>query len=131
MTTTNPSGWCPRCQQNVLLTREEIDTCLAVVLLIFTAGIGLLIYLAIYQGISIKPNVSGSLCWSAVTYPLVTGNFNVTMGDPTARRHYGYDPNELIVSFPYRMVPLIVDAMEYSTAGKGKPAPWFEQAARL
>jgi hypothetical protein len=48
MTTTNPSGWCPRCQQNVLLTREEIDTCLAVVLLIFTAGIGLLIYLAIY-----------------------------------------------------------------------------------
>ena len=90
-----------------------------------------LIYLAIYQGISIKPNVSGSLCWSAVTYPLVTGNFNVTMGDPTARRHYRYDPNELIVSFPYRMLALIVDAMEYSTAGKGKPAPWFEQAAKI
>ena len=48
MTTTNPTGWCPRCQQNVLLKREEIDTCLAIILLIFTAGIGLLIYLAIY-----------------------------------------------------------------------------------
>ena len=48
MTTTNPTGWCQRCQQNVLLKREEIDTCLAIVLLIFTAGIGLLIYLAIY-----------------------------------------------------------------------------------
>jgi hypothetical protein len=48
MTTTNPTGYCPRCQQNVLLKREEIDTCLAIVLLIFTAGIGLLIYLAIY-----------------------------------------------------------------------------------
>ncbi|MFW9873813.1 MAG: zinc-ribbon domain-containing protein [Candidatus Thorarchaeota archaeon] len=48
MTTTNPTGWCPRCQQNVLLKREEIDTCLAIILLIFTAGIGLIIYLAIY-----------------------------------------------------------------------------------
>ncbi len=48
MTTTNPTGWCQRCQQKVLLKREEIDTCLAIVLLIFTAGIGLLIYLAIY-----------------------------------------------------------------------------------
>lgn len=48
MTTKNPTGWCPRCQQNVLLTREEIDTCLAIILLIFTAGIGLIIYLVIY-----------------------------------------------------------------------------------
>ncbi len=48
MTTTNPIGWCPRCQQNVLLKREDIDTCLAIILLIFTAGIGLLIYLAWY-----------------------------------------------------------------------------------
>ena len=48
MTTLNPTGWCPRCQQNVLLKREEIDTCLAIILLIFTAGIGLIIYLAIY-----------------------------------------------------------------------------------
>ena len=48
MPTVNPTGWCPRCQQNVLLKREEIDTCLAIILLIFTAGIGLIIYLAIY-----------------------------------------------------------------------------------
>ncbi len=48
MTTLNPTGWCPRCQQNVLLKREEIDTCLAIILLIFTAGIGLIIYLAIH-----------------------------------------------------------------------------------
>ncbi len=48
MTTTNPTGYCPHCQQNVLLTREDIDVCLAIILLIFTAGIGLIIYLAIY-----------------------------------------------------------------------------------
>ena len=48
MATKNTVGFCPRCNQQVLLTRKDIDICLAVVLLIFTAGIGLLIYLAIY-----------------------------------------------------------------------------------
>lgn len=48
MTTKNPTGFCSRCNQEVLLNREDIDTCLAILLLIFTAGIGLIIYLAIY-----------------------------------------------------------------------------------
>ncbi len=48
MTTKNPTGFCPRCNQEVLLTREDIDVCLAIILLIFTAGIGLIIYLVIY-----------------------------------------------------------------------------------
>lgn len=64
MTTKNPSGYCPRCQQKVLLTREEIDTCLAIVLLIFTAGIGLLIYLAFYYS---KPEEYCVHCGTKVT----------------------------------------------------------------
>jgi len=48
MTTKNPVGYCPHCKMNVLLTREDIDICLAIILLIFTAGIGLIIYLVIY-----------------------------------------------------------------------------------
>ena len=47
-TTINPTGYCYHCKQNVLLRREDIDICLALILLIFTAGIGLVIYLAIY-----------------------------------------------------------------------------------
>lgn len=86
-----------------------------------------LIFLADYHGFPIKPRVTGSLCWGAITYPLVTGNFNVTMGDPSARRSHNYDPNELIVSIPYRMIPAMIEAMEFSTAGKGKPAKWFAQ----
>jgi uncharacterized protein (DUF169 family) len=89
-----------------------------------------LIFLADYHGYPIKPRVTGSLCWSAITYPLVTGNFNITMGDPTARRHYEYDQNELIVSIPYRMIPSMMDALEHSTAGKGKPAELFAQRAQ-
>ena len=40
--------YCPRCDTNVLATREDIDICLAIILLIFTAGIGFFIYLIYY-----------------------------------------------------------------------------------
>lgn len=86
-----------------------------------------LIFLADYHGFPIIPRVTGSLCWSAITYPLVTGNFNISMGDPTARLNRNYNVNELFVSIPYRMVPAMMDAIEYSTAGKAKPARWFQQ----
>lgn len=48
MTTRNPTGFCPNCKQNVLLVREEINWPLAIILLCFTVGIGLIIYLIIY-----------------------------------------------------------------------------------
>jgi len=44
----NPVGYCPNCKQNVLLVREDINWPLAIILLFFTAGIGLIIYLIIY-----------------------------------------------------------------------------------
>ncbi|MBA7531185.1 hypothetical protein ES705_23396 [subsurface metagenome] len=40
--------YCSNCKTNVLTMREEIDICLVIILCIFTAGFGLLIYLAIY-----------------------------------------------------------------------------------
>jgi len=48
MPTLNPTGYCYHCKQNVLLTREDIDICLALILLIFTVGIGLIFYIAYY-----------------------------------------------------------------------------------
>ena len=47
MTNSNPTGFCPRCKQQVLLTRKEFETCLAIFLLIFTV-IGFFIYLGVY-----------------------------------------------------------------------------------
>ncbi|MFO7797341.1 MAG: hypothetical protein ACQERB_09365 [Promethearchaeati archaeon] len=41
-------GYCEKCGQNTLLKREDLDICLAIILTIFTAGIGLIIYLAIW-----------------------------------------------------------------------------------
>lgn len=48
MESRNPTGYCPRCKQEVLLTREEINWGVAILLLCFTGGIGLIIYLAVY-----------------------------------------------------------------------------------
>ncbi len=42
------TGFCSNCKQNVLLVREEIDWPVAIILLCFTGGIGLIIYLIIY-----------------------------------------------------------------------------------
>ncbi len=47
MPTSTITGFCPRCNQQVLLARKEFDTCLAIVLLLFTV-IGFFIYLAVY-----------------------------------------------------------------------------------
>ena len=40
--------YCSNCKTNVFTVREEIDFGLVIILFIFTAGFGLLIYLAIY-----------------------------------------------------------------------------------
>ena len=41
-------GYCPYCQKNVHMKKEDFRVGLAIVLLVFTAGFGLFIYLMIY-----------------------------------------------------------------------------------
>ncbi|MBY9007610.1 MAG: hypothetical protein KGD63_12740 [Candidatus Lokiarchaeota archaeon] len=41
-------GYCKNCKQNVLLKREKLNIGLIILLIIFTAGIGLLIYVWIH-----------------------------------------------------------------------------------
>ena len=48
MSTRNTIGYCPNCGQNMLLVREAINWPLVIILLVFTGGIGLIIYLVIY-----------------------------------------------------------------------------------
>ncbi len=54
MSKTEEIMYCPNCKRNVLATRENFRVGLAIILAIFTGGIGLLIYLAIYLD---KPRV--------------------------------------------------------------------------
>ncbi|MHA2182434.1 MAG: zinc ribbon domain-containing protein [Promethearchaeota archaeon] len=64
MPTNNPTAFCPRCNQQVLLARKQFDTCLAIVLLIFTV-IGFFIYLAVYYS---KPEDRCIHCGTQITF---------------------------------------------------------------
>jgi len=80
-----------------------------------------------WDGIQTKVELRGSLCWSAVTYPLVSGNLNVTLGDTSARRMEKWDPNLMVVSIPERRLDGILTAMDFCTAGTAAPAEFFEE----
>lgn len=69
--------------------------------------------------------MKGSLCWSSITYPVVSGNFNVTSGDISARRMAGWDKNTMIASVPVEKIQGIADAIDKSTAGTAKPSSQF------
>ncbi|NVM44547.1 MAG: hypothetical protein HWN79_06500 [Candidatus Lokiarchaeota archaeon] len=48
MSTNNTVGYCPFCKQNVLLVREAVNWALIIILIIFTGGIGLIVYGIVY-----------------------------------------------------------------------------------
>jgi uncharacterized protein (DUF169 family) len=70
--------------------------------------------------------MKGSLCWSMITYPLVSGNFNLSVGDISARRMERWDPNSMAASIPWEQIRAIAEAVEFSTAGRAKPSEDFE-----
>ena len=72
----------------------------------------------------------GSLCWSTITYPIVSGNFNITAGDISARRMAGWDENIMIASVPVERIQGIADAIDKSTAGTAKTSPQFEEITK-
>jgi len=77
-----------------------------------------LINLAYYlDGRPMECDPTGALCGSAITYPLVTGNVNVTFGDVTARRMQRYGENELFVSMPVAALEHTVASIDRCSAG--------------
>ncbi|HJH26527.1 MAG TPA: hypothetical protein C5S37_07060, partial [Methanophagales archaeon] len=69
----------------------------------------------------------GSLCWSMITYPLISGNFNLSVGDISARRLERWDLNIMVTSTPWERIRGIAEAIDLSTAGRAKPSEEFER----
>lgn len=88
--------------------------------------------LATYDtGVSPKTELVGSACHMAITYPLVSGEVNVSFMDYTARKMRGYKPDELFVSVPYHRMAGIIESIPLCTAGTAKTEypPEFRQLA--
>jgi uncharacterized protein (DUF169 family) len=77
-----------------------------------------LINLAYYlDGAPMRCDPTGSLCRSAITYPLVTGRVNITLGDVTARRMEKFPEDVIFVSLPYLHLRNVVDSIDRCSAG--------------
>ena len=63
---------------------------------------------------------TGALCKSVITYPLVTNQINISLGDITARRSEKYGDDEMFVTLPYSHLRSVIGAIPHSSAGTGK-----------
>jgi len=77
-----------------------------------------LVNLAHYEtGLPMECDPTGSLCRAVITYPLVTGQVNVSFGDVTARRMEHIPEHELFVSLPYQHLRSVMASLHRSSAG--------------
>jgi uncharacterized protein (DUF169 family) len=63
---------------------------------------------------------TGALCKSVITYPLVTGEINLSLGDITARHSEKYGDDEMFVTLPYAHLRSAIAAIPHCSAGTGK-----------
>ena len=70
-----------------------------------------------WDGIPPRIEPSGSLCHSAIAYPIMTGNTNLTLGDWTARRMQKFDRDVVFVSIPYERMQNVISAIPRCSAG--------------
>ncbi len=77
-----------------------------------------LVTLATYpDGLPPRVEFSGATCHMVISYPLVSGELNVSLMDYTSRRLRAYRRDELFVSVPYQKMPSLVDSIEKCAAG--------------
>jgi len=77
-----------------------------------------LVHLADHEtGLPMECDPTGALCRSAITYPLVTGQVNVTFGDITARRFEGFADDELFVTLPLAHLRSAAASLDRCSAG--------------
>jgi uncharacterized protein (DUF169 family) len=74
--------------------------------------------LALYAtGVPPRMEMAGSACHSAIAYPIVSGEINLSVWDYTARRIQRLNENELTISVPYHHMKDIVGSIERCSAG--------------
>lgn len=61
--------------------------------------------------------MSGPICWSGITYPLMSGCMNLTVGDISARSYAELRDEHLLVSMPFERIEGMAEAIDLSTVG--------------
>lgn len=70
-----------------------------------------------WDGISPKQEVIGALCHTAISYSIMTGFTNISMGDWTARKNQKFEPDIVFLSVPYERINNLIAAIPQCSAG--------------
>ena len=71
-----------------------------------------------WDGISPKQQVIGALCHTAISYTIMTGFTNLSMGDWTARHNQKFAPDIIFLSIPYERINNLIAAIPLCYAGE-------------
>jgi len=72
---------------------------------------------AYWDGVPPKQEVIGALCHTAISYSIMTGFTNVSMGDWTARRNQEFDSDIIFLSIPFERINNLISAIPKCSAG--------------
>ncbi|MCE5214757.1 MAG: DUF169 domain-containing protein [Methanobacterium sp.] len=70
-----------------------------------------------WDGLNPKEQLIGALCHTAISYTIMSGNTNISMGDWTARNHQQFEPDIIFVSVPYERLDNLIAAIPECSAG--------------
>jgi uncharacterized protein (DUF169 family) len=92
------------------------------------------------DGIPPKMQLMGSACYMTITYPLISGEINLSLLDYTARRMRRFAPEELCLTIPFHKMQNLIQSIPLCSAGTAEieiPAAFrrymsegFEQSER-
>jgi uncharacterized protein (DUF169 family) len=70
-----------------------------------------------WDGLKPPQEITGSLCHMVISYPLMTGNTNLSLGDWTARHMQKFAPDVVFLTVPYERMHNLIEAIPECTAG--------------
>jgi uncharacterized protein (DUF169 family) len=80
-----------------------------------------LLTLAIFlDGAMPKIKIGGPTCWMNITYPLLTGEINLSFYDYTARKMCNLEKDKLLITIPYAKIPKMIEGIDKCSAGSAK-----------
>lgn len=95
------------------LKDAELEPDLVIFLCNPTQGCRLTTLAAYPDGALFKPCITGSACYQSITYPIVTGEVNVSLMDYSSRKKWNYRDDQIFVSIPYPRIAGLVESIDH------------------
>lgn len=84
------------------------------------AACRLLTLVTFIDGVMPKIKIGGPTCRMGIIYPLLTNEVNLSFYDYTARKMCNVEKDKLLISIPYKKIPLIMESVDKCSGGRAK-----------